>query len=812
MLKSHFKIALRHLMRNKIFSLINISGLAVSMAAAFLIFQYLNFEMSYDQFHKNKEELLRVTYRQYENGELTNTSAETFYGVGAYMTAHFPEVKSMVRFYKWPASTGVLLMAENKIYNERSYFFSDPDFFKVFSSLLIQGDPSSCLSNPSSIVISKALALKMFGTTDVIGRTVSDLDQKHHELIITGIIDNLPANSHFDLNVVRPRDWTPEDSHWKNAREWTYVTLRKGTSIVDFENQLNAALHEYQKDNPYYKGVFMALQRITDIHLNSNLKSEIKPNGNIAVVSIVGAAFVIILIIAWINYINLETASFIARLKEVGVRRIIGSSKTELAVQFFIQYVLVNAISTFLACLIVYGVLPYYHFITGVTIHTITVASSWLWVTCLGIFLTGTLVTGVYPAFLLMKVNPVASLKGKLIGNFQSQFLRKSLLVFQFTSSLTLIAFLMVISQQLAFMRNTNGNINLNKILTVYNPTNYSAYEDSLREERNAEFRNNLLQSSAIQNLTTSSAIPGEPVGFTYVDLAKRSLSDPDKQIPYKVIYVDYDFLPVFGLKLKAGRNYSRDRGEDINQLSLIVTESTVRELGFTSNEAAIDKEIYFMEDKWDKWKIIGIVKDYRHESVRSPVYPTIFRLHENRGQMVYYSALLSTTVDPQKGVLAIEKAWNETWPEKPFDYFFLDAYYDQQFKSEIHFSRIFTMFSSVAIFIACLGILGMTLFEANARLKEISIRKVLGASVENLVALLTKKYFTLIGVASLISIPVIYFFAKEWLKTYPLHIDITWIVFLVPFIVVVLLIVITSSFQTIKAAQTNPVDNLKYE
>ncbi|HEY0732735.1 MAG TPA: FtsX-like permease family protein, partial [Chitinophagaceae bacterium] len=341
---------------------------------------------------------------------------------------------------------------------------------------------------------------------------------------------------------------------------------------------------------------------------------------------------------------------------------------------------------------------------------------------------------------------------------------------------------------------------------------NYSAYEDSMRQEKNTEFRNKLLLSPSVQNLTTSSAIPGEPVGFTYVDLAKRSLEDPDRQIPYKVIYVDYDFIPVFKLMLKAGRNYSTDRGEDNNEFTLVVTESTVRELGFTSNEDAINKEIYFMEDDWDKWKIIGVVEDYRHESVKSPVYPTIFRLHSNKGQMVYYSVLLNEDSDSKESIAAVEKSWKETWPEKPFEYFFLDAYYDQQFKSEIHFKRIFTIFSSVAAFIACLGILGMTLFEANTRLKEISIRKVLGASVSGVAILLTKSYFVIIGISTLISIPIIHFLVTEWLENYPIHIDDTWTIFILPLMVIALLILLTSVYQTIKTARTNPVDNLKYE
>jgi putative ABC transport system permease protein len=546
--------------------------------------------------------------------------------------------------------------------------------------------------------------------------------------------------------------------------------------------------------------------------LNSHLKGEIKTNGSRSVVYTIGAAFFIILIIAWINYINLETARFITRIKEIGVRRIIGSSKKELLLQFFVQYLCINILATLLAFIIVYATLPYYGFVTGVSIETVAPSVHQLWNISLAFFVTGTLATGIYPALFLLKFNPIASLKGKLTGTVQDIFLRKSLLVFQFLCSIILIAFLIVISQQLDFMRNISGNFNLSRVLTVYNPTNYSAYEDSLRQEKNEVFRNKLLQNFAVENLTTSSAIPGEPVGFTYVDLAKRSLQDPDKQIPYKVIYIDYDFIPVFGLKLKAGRNYSEKSGEDKNAQSLIVTESAIHELGFSSIEEAINKEIYFMEDDWDKWKIVGIVEDYRHESVKSPVYPTIFRLHQNKGQMVYYSARLNTRSHSEGVVSAVEKAWKETWPEKPFDYFFLDNYYDRQYKAEIHFQRIFTTFSVVAIFIACLGILGMTLFEANTRLKEISIRKVLGASIFSLLTLITKNYFTLVALAGLVATPLIYLSVTEWLETYPLHVNVSWIIFLVPLMIIIFLIALVSVFQSIKTAKTNPVDHLKCE
>ncbi len=811
MIQNYFKIAYRQLMKSKVYSIINVLGLAVGMAAFFLIVEFISFETGYDRFHSNVDDLYRVTYLKRENGEIVNTSAGTFFGVGPFLTDHFPEVKSSVHFYKWPANTGVVLRTDDKVFNERNYFFAENDFFLVFPSLLIRGDAATCLKNPNSIVLSRSMAEKIFGVSDALGKTISTLDKISQSLIVTGIMQDVPENSHFDLDIVIPyeQDWKPEqESYWKYPSNWTYITLEPGTNASDLENRLNVALQKEQKDNTDFKGASLVLQSIRDIHFYSHLKREIKGNGDIILVYALGAAAIIILILAWINYVNLETSQLLVRAREVGVRRIVGSSRMDLMLQFLIQYVCLSSLAILIATGIVYQAMPYFHFLTGAPIVSIGTGMPWIWVVAFSILITGALISGVYPVLLLIKFNPVQSLKGK-IGNFSGAFIRKSLLSFQFVSSITLLAFLLVIDRQLEFMRTANKNIELDRVITVYNTTNYTYVEDSLRKERNDLFRNRLLQQSAISSLSTSSAIPGESIGFTYVDLAKRAMSDPDKQIPYKVVYIDYNFIPLFGLKLKAGRNYSEERGD---RLCLVVSEKTVRDLGFSSAEEALNKEIYFQEDEWEKWRIIGVVEDYRHESIKSPIYPTIFRLHRNKGQMVYYSMRLNAGANPTDAIAFAEKTWKEAWPEKSFDYFFMDQHYDKQYKSEIYFSRIFGLFASVAIFLACLGVLGITLFETNARLKEISIRKVLGATVANLVALLSRAHLRMVIISSIVSIPLTFFFANQWLAGYPLRIELSLWFFLVPLVVILLLVILTSSFQTIKAANSNPVNHLKNE
>ncbi len=807
MLRTHLRVAFRHIAKDKIYSVLNITGLAIATATAFLILQYLNFELAYDNFHNNRATIYRIVTKQHREGQERSTAA-TFYGVGAFVKQNFPEVEQVTRFYKWPASTGILMMSDNKIYNERSYVLADPEFFKVFPSLLSLGDASTCLSDPNSIVISKDLALKIFGTFDVVGKTVKSLDKHKQELRITGVMRDVPQNSSLDLDVVRPRDWIPE-GQWEFINDHTYLLLKDGVLPEDLESRLNLALEKNQKANVNYRGITLSLQNLSEIHLNPQSIGELKHPGNKLVLYLMGIALIIVLLVAWVNHINFEMGRLIQRIKEVAVRRIIGSTKRQLIAQFLVQYIIVQHIAIMVAGAIVYFSLPYFQTITGIPISSLSLNVASVWVPALSFFVTGILISCIYPSLLLVKTDLSSSLKGKLAGAIDKMSARKTLVIFQFASALTITSIVIVVSQQIDLMRATDLNLNLDRIVTVYNPTNYSAYEDSLRQEKNSVFRNKLMQHVGIDNLTSSSAIPGEPIGFTYVDLAKRTLSDPDRQIPYKVVYIDYDFIPVFDLKLKVGRNYDQ-RYSDTG--SLVVTESTIRELGFASADEAVGKEIYFMEDEWDKWKIIGVVEDYHHEAVKVPVHPTIFRLHRNQGQMVYYSVLLKPNISSKDAIATIRDEWASVWPEKQFDYFFLDEYYDQQFKTEVNFKQTFLSFSCVAIFISCLGLLGITLMIVNVRRKELSIRKVLGATSGHLAMLLSKENLQAIVWSSIISTPLIYWLGSLWLSTYPVKVSISFTTIVIPLLVLVVLIVLTSGIQIVRAANSNPVKYLKSE
>lgn len=805
------KYAFRHLWRNKIATVINVSGLTVAFSAAFLILQYLDFELGYDTYLPEHREVYRVASEISENGA-TRTTATSYYGVTSWITEHFPEVEASARINRWPANTGFLIEVDGRLYNEKNYMMGDKGFFKVFPSMLIAGNPETCLAAPENIVISNRLAEKIFGTTDIVGKSITNPAWKGHSFAVTGVFRHTSANSHLDADIIYTYEWIPDvGDEWK-ATTWNYIRVNKGTDVAKLEEKLNHAVVKMLPDPNVTARLI--LQPHSSIHLYSNIEDELEAPGNITNIFIVFAALIMIMLIAWINYVNLETARFIKRLKEVGIRRIIGSSRKTLLARFFMEFLVVTMISAVLATVIVTVAFPWFGYVTGLPLTAVSFSVKSLWITAVAVVALGTLIAGTTPFISLVNVNPLKYLKGSSPVDSRT-FTRGSLLTFQLVASLTLMALVVVVSQQLDFMRGVKTNFDTSNVITVYNPANYTWMEDSLRKDRNEVFRNRLMEIPSVTSLATSSAIPGEKIGFTYTDLAKREMSDPDRQVHYKVMYIDYDFIPLFGLQLVAGRNYSP---EFADKSCLVLTESATRELGFSSPEDAVNQQIYFQEADdfsdwdWHKWTIIGVVKDYRHESIKTHTNPGIFRLHRNKGQMVYYSIKVQPNSDVSETLSSIEDLWKKTWPGKPFEYFFMDQHYDQQYKSEVHFSRVFFLFSGIAVFIACLGVMGMSLFEANARVKEIGIRKVLGAEARNIIVLLGKGSFKILLLSSLITLPLVYLASTRWLSSYAEHIEFSPWFLGVPVFIMATLVFSVMLTNIVKAATRNPVDSLKHE
>jgi len=826
MIFSYFRIAYRHLVRSKVLSFINVLGLSVGIASFFTIIQYVSFEMSYDRFLADNERIHRVAMKRYENGVFQTASSTNFAGLRKLLREDFSEVDAVTGFYKTPANTGVYFEYQGRMFNELGgELNADSSFFKVFAGLLLKGDAMTALSDPHSIVLTQSMARKIFGDKEPLGQVLrmpNDGDRETN-IMVTGIISDFPANSHLHANFIVPLrfDWTQRTA-WSQDALHTYVLLKEDSDPKECEEHLNQVYGRLALLHPEVSGVENILQPITSIHLNSQMPDEIEMNGSKSLVFLASAIGLIILVIAWINYVNLETARFASRAREVSVRRIIGSGKSDLAIQFLVEYCCVMLVSIGLAGLFISLLIPHYTYLIGIPIGSLQWSDPFVWVVALMILLIGSFLVGIYPALFLLRLNPVAALKGGVAGSSRGRTMRRTLIVIQFSSSLILIACVLVINSQLDFMRNADRKFDMDHVVTLRNPTAYSNEEVIDKHLAFRSLEKELMENASVQMVTSSSAIPGSEIGFTYVNLLKRNVNDPYDPTPFKTLFIDQNYIPFYGLKLLAGKNFNPPSSaqkwinpwEDKDWLTLILNESAIRALGFNSPEEAVDQVVEFenFEDHFQKHKIIGVVEDYHHEAVKKEIFPMILSPNYGSFQQVYYSIRLHPASSSEQAVEDIRRSWKSAFPDKPFEYSFLDIHYGQQFKSELYTKRVFFAFASIALFIACLGILGMTLFEANARIKEISIRKVLGASPANLIALLQRDNIRLVSLSSAIATPLIYIMIEELLSAYPVRIDISPMFFAIPIVIVLLVVAGTSSVQTVKAANGNPVDQLKSE
>jgi putative ABC transport system permease protein len=813
MLKSYFIIALRNLNKSRTFSVIHVLGLATGMAAACLILSYIGFQTSYDTFHQDSNRIYRVNYTQKGKDDKETISAKNFIGLRPMIKDHLADIESVTAFSKIPANTGFLFRYGEKMFYEYGPFFhADSSFFKVFPTLLKKGNPNTALRDPSSLVLSEKVARKIFGEEDPINKFLDGYQ-------VTGVLKDLPENSHFDVSFIAPLDksWELPENYWEGPYRYTYVKLKSPVSAASVTTKLNHLLQDLNTEQPFTAGVTLSLQPIQDIHLNSQRNDELKSNGSRRLVYILMAIAMVILSLAWMNYMNMETARLLMRAKEVGVRRIIGSGKWDLSVQFLVEFFCLNAIALALAGLLIKLSLPRFSHLTGIPTHAVDIFPAHMWWPALGIFVVGSLFVGAYPSILLAKINLVSALKGKLTGTGKRSTFTKGLVVFQFTVSAVLIAFVLIIYSQMDLLQTTNKNVDLEQVVFIRNPTAYSSLEEQHKGEGGYQnfmtLKNKLLQNPAVKSVSSSSAIPGVEIGFTYVDKIKRNPGDPYDPTRYKVLFVDYNFIPVYNLKLKAGRNYSTESGNDENWDTIILNEKAMRILGFASAEEAVGQEINFMAlEAWNKYKIIGIVEDYYHEAPKKEISPMIIFLNHNKGQQVYYSLRLNAGSNAQEAITSIARDWKEIFPQKPFEYSFLDDFYDQQFKFESQFGKLFTSFAVIAILIGCLGILGLTLFEANTRVREISVRKVLGASATALILLLSRTHLRMVILSAIISAPLIYLIGSEWLSGYPIRIRVSALFFFIPAGFTLAMVAVTSCFQTLKAIRTNPIDHLKQD
>ncbi len=809
MIGNYFKSTFRNIAKNKTYTILNILGLALGIAACLFILQYVSYERSYDRFHENYEDIYRVTYKVYRDGELNIDCAAAVPRVGPFMKEKMPEVIDYARVY--PMSG--MVSYGNVDYREPRMHMTDPSFLKIFTFPLIAGDPETALAEPYAVVITKEIAHKYFGREDPMGKILR-LNGEHN-LEVTGVTENVPDNSHFKydflVSYATLNSWNTSDEGeiWSET-SWgwydfnTYVQLRSGTDPEDFNRRFDDAVvaerHEdFEKYN--FKSEF-PLQPIGDIHLYSNLLQESEPEeqGDGRAVELLTLIAFFILVIAWINYINLSTSRSVDRAREVGVRKTLGASRRQLMGQFLTEAFVLNGLASILALVVVASGIRSFNHLTDSRLDLSFLSDPMFW-SIMGIILIGgTFLSGVYPAIVLSSFNPVSVLKGRL-ANFNSDvLLRRSLVLFQFVASIGLIAGTIIVYQQLRHMRQLDLGFEMTDMLVVKGPMVRGI--DSLFEGRNESFKQEMKANAKVVAITGGTNIPGEEIFWTN-SIRRQDQPENANKIIYNVA-IDYDYLPTYEIDVIAGRNF--DRGHRTDTGSVMINEATVSYLGFQSPEMAVNEKVFF----WGRpWTVIGVVEDYNQMTAKAAVSPLIFHLRPAAAS--FYTVKLRGD-DYRVAFNNVQNLYEQYYPGNAFEYFFLDDFFNRQYSNDQKFSRVFILFSCFAIFVACLGLFGLSSFNVLKRSKEIGVRKILGAKVTSIVQLLSREFLVLLIIANLISWPLVYYTMNKWLENYAERIEIGITSLALAGLVVVIVAMSTVSLKIIQAAMANPVQAIKDE
>ncbi len=804
MFKNYLKIAVRNLFNQKVYSFINIFGLAFGLAACILVGLYILQEFSYDNYHTDAENIYRLSSRMnHANG--STHSAETPALTAPVLTDVFPEIEKISRIYF--SGENMVTYGKLKLYEE-NIVFADPDFFQIFSYEQISGDPAEFLQRENTIIITRSMAEKYFGKEEAVGR-VLNLDNEF-DLEITGVIEDVPVNSHFTFDMVATYK-TLEDmpvgiylDQWgATFGSYTYIRTRDGSDIEGLEKKISSFLAG-QMD--LLDGVTndAVLQRIEDIHLYSNLHDEIRSNSSIRYIMILGSISLFILLLACINFINLTTARAIKRAREIGVRKVFGAYKKQLVAQFLGESILITILALLLALILVELILPFFNEMTGIELAVNYFKNVQLLVIIiLSAGLIGAL-AGLYPSLFLSRYNPIKAMKGGEIrvGDGQSRgYLRKGLVLFQFCVSIILIIFTIIISQQVNFLRGFDMGFNKDEILTLKTPVRMSYNSETIKQELNS-----------IPGVLGTSCSLGAPVldrGFGTNLIPDLGQEDDSFMISVKMI--DHEYLDFYGIELVAGQRLSDLEGADYSNFTM-VNEATVRKLGFSSPEAALGNAYTIgLSDGVARFspEIIGVVKDFHYKSLHEEVLPLLFMHWPFLFQEISIKVTTGNLTETMKD---IEDVWDKFYPEHPFTYNFLDDKIDNLYKAEERSFKIITTFSILAILIACLGLLGLTMYTVEQRRKEIGIRKILGATIPSIFSSISAESVKLVLISNLIAWPVSYFLIKEWLSDFPYKIEINITIFILAGVIALLISILTIGYIVIRSASANPIRSIRYE
>jgi putative ABC transport system permease protein len=797
MFRNYLKVAFRALLKNKVFGFINIAGLAIGISTCVLITLFVLDELSYDTFNEKADRIFRVTEILHLPKE-DRPQAVTAPPMAPWLKTNFAEVEKTVRISR---SSRILSYKDTKMFDTQIYY-ADSSLFEIFTFPMLKGNPTKALVNPYSIVLTESAVKKYFGDEDPIGKSMSLSDTI--ALTVTAVIKDIPTTSHTRFDVVLSRttidelnNHEPEDN-WFNNGYYSYILLANGSDHKKLEAKIKPALEKQMKAAKKDGGLWydFVLQPLTDIHLKSTIPYDISPNGDLKYVITFSIIAALVLFIACANYVNLSTARSLTRAKEVGMRKAVGANRSQLVTQLLGESVLVTLIAFLIALAVINVVLPSFNLLTGKNLtFALLFTQSKAVLILVGIFLTIGILAGCYPALFLSSFSPIAALKNKLASGKDNGFVRKGLVVFQFTISIVLIAGTLLIFSQMRFMQNQKLGLNKDQMIMVKMRSALVPKHKLIKDE--------LSSAPGVISSTVTDFSYGS--GTSNIALLPEGAGE-NEITSEAVISIDPNFLKTFQIELVAGRDFSEEIISD-DTAGFIVNESAVRHFNWGTPEQALGKKIDWGLGK--KGKVVGVVKDFNFSSLHESIRPLILHIQKDFYRFI---GLKVNAANVSETISSLEKKWKTLNPDIPFEYSFLNEDFAQLYKSEKQTQTIVGLLSGLAIFIACLGLFGLAAFMAEQRMKEIGVRKVLGADVLGIVGLLSKDFIILVLIAIAIAVPVAWLGMNRWLDGFAYKTDLSWWIFAVAGTAAIVIALVTVSFQSIKAAMTNPAKVLKNE
>jgi putative ABC transport system permease protein len=789
MIKNLFKIAIRHIRKHAGYSLLNVLGLTLGISSALFLIIYVSDEVSYDRYHENADRIYRVS------SKITETDDQFTWNVaqipmGPQVVQDYPEVQSFVRFINMPRA---LYRFEDKEYIEENFYYVDSTLFDIFTYKVIRGDVKSATRDPKKIVLTETVAARYFGSADPIGKTLTAGDNTFE---VTGVIEDVPSNSHFRFDAVAARNNLPKQlGTWGNFGVFTYLLLPQNIDIKAFETKIQGMYDAHMKTifEPLKIKIEYILEPITRIHLYSTNPGEPEPTGSITYVIIFGIVALFLVLIAAMNYMNLATARSASRAREVGLRKVAGSRRGPLVAQFLSESVALTIISLIISVILLIILLPKFNLLAGKSFNLSILYSPVVIISVIGVILIVGILGGSYPAFFLSKFSPVTVLKGEITQGSAGSLFRKILVVIQFTISVAMIVCTLVVFRQLKYLKNMDQGFNQENVLTL------QLNQGMVRKYPVLKLA--LLENNDIKYVTSTNTQIGEGSAKVIFNM-ETDQGMAQRGINFAV--VDHDFIDALGIKIVNGRDFQQDMPSD-TLTGVVVNETLAKRMGWSD---AINKKVELGDGSAIRARVIGVMKDYHQTGMYNEI-ESLMLVYRERNNIIYVKLNGNNT---EQTISFIENKWKEIFPDQPFEYTFLSERFNRQFEADEKRGLIFTMFTILTILIACLGLFGLASYMVEQRTREIGIRKVFGANEGVVVRLISKDFLILVAISIIIAVPVAYYFMSNWLKNYVYRTKIGMLLLVCAAILTIIITFIIISFKAYQAAAMNPANSLKTE